>query len=151
VNVCLLKVEVSLSIAESDWAALEAGADDVLVNLLGSHCGDVCGAMICSEHVRSTSSIGHINRLLGEFEVIHGFEDSCTHVPGTKKMCKVQTDLDAHKEHVLLAAIGKHPIDDGKKGGRITSKVVLTMSVPVLLWDNRIWRLAGSYQPSSYT
>jgi hypothetical protein len=40
---------------------LEAGADDVIVNLLGSHRGDVCGAVIHSEHVRSTSAIGHID------------------------------------------------------------------------------------------
>ncbi len=85
---------------------LEAGADDVVVNLLGSHHGDVCGDVICSEHVRSTSAVGHIDQLLGEFKVIHGFEDSCTHMRSTEKMREVQTDLDAHKAHVLLVACG---------------------------------------------
>ena len=45
VDVGLLKVEVST--AESNGATLEAGADDGFGYLMGRHCCDVRGAVIC--------------------------------------------------------------------------------------------------------
>jgi hypothetical protein len=117
IGISLLKIEVSA--AERDGATLEAWVDDLVCNLLGGHCSDVCRTMISCKDICGTGAVGHIGRCLWNFDVIHRLEDSCANVHWAKQGSEVETELNAHVMNVLLAAIGQHSVDDGEKYGRI--------------------------------
>jgi hypothetical protein len=102
VNVGLLDIKVSAT--KCDWAALEAGVDDLLQNLACSHYSDVSKAMECREDVHRSKAICHIDQLLRELKVVHQFEYGSACVPGAKIGCKIQADLDTNESHILLMA-----------------------------------------------
>ncbi len=109
IGIGLLKIEVGT--AESDGAMLEAWIDDVVEDLLGSHCDDIRWAMIGCKDICDIGTVSHVDQCLGKLDVVHQLEDSCGNVPWAEQVSEVKTELDAHVANVLLAAIDHQSID----------------------------------------
>ena len=117
IGVCLLEVEILA--AEGNWPTLEAWIDYAVEYLLGGHRFDVPGTVIGHQDICGARTVGHIDRCLGQFDVVHRFDDGGLDVLWPKQVSKIEAELDSNEANVLLATIMKHIIDGWHKDRRI--------------------------------